>query len=59
MLDPALRTQIRDRLASFPVHRLAVGTQRHAAVAVAIAEEGTGAAMPASPHPTRGAMHRR
>ena len=45
MLDPALRTQIRDRLASFPVHRLAVGTHRHAAVAVVIAEEGTGAAL--------------
>lgn len=45
MLDPALRTQVRDRLASFQAHRLAVGTHRHAAVAVAIAEEGTGAAL--------------
>jgi mutator protein MutT len=45
MLDPALRTQIRDRLASFTVHRIGVGTRRHAAVAVAVAEEGTGAAL--------------
>lgn len=51
MLDPALRTQVRDRLASFPVHRLAVGTHRHAAVAVTIAEEGTGAALAGIPAP--------
>jgi mutator protein MutT len=43
LLDTTLRDQVRDRLAAFPVHRLAMGVQRAAAVALALVEEGHGA----------------
>ncbi|NPC58349.1 NUDIX hydrolase [Caenimonas soli] len=43
LLDAALRDQVRDRLAAFAVRRLPVGTQRAAAVALALVEEGDGA----------------
>ena len=49
LLDTTLRDQVRARLAAFPVHRLAVGTQRAAAVALALIEEGEGAASPGMP----------
>lgn len=46
VLDTTLREQVRDRLAAFAVRRLEVGTQRAAAVALALVEEGGGAAIP-------------
>jgi 8-oxo-dGTP pyrophosphatase MutT (NUDIX family) len=42
-LDADLRRTVADRLAAWPLHVLEVGVQRHAAVAVALVEEGTGA----------------
>ncbi|RYF33414.1 MAG: NUDIX domain-containing protein, partial [Comamonadaceae bacterium] len=47
-----LRDQVRDRLAAFPVRRLAVGTHRAAAVALALVEEGDGAALAGIPVPS-------
>ncbi|MBK0392298.1 NUDIX hydrolase [Ramlibacter algicola] len=44
-LDEALRGSIRERLAAWPLQRIAHGEHRHAAVAVALCEEGTGAAL--------------
>jgi 8-oxo-dGTP pyrophosphatase MutT (NUDIX family) len=44
--DDALRNEIRRRLGSFELHRAIPGAHRVAAVAVAIAEEGEGAAVP-------------
>jgi mutator protein MutT len=44
-LDDSLREGIRRRLASFELHRAIPGVHRVAAVAVAIAEEGEGAAI--------------
>lgn len=49
LLNPTLREQVRTRLAAFPVRRLAVGTQRAAAVALALIEEGEGATLPGMP----------
>ncbi len=49
LLDKILREQVRAHLAAFPVRRLAVGTQRAAAVALALIEEGEGAALPGMP----------
>jgi 8-oxo-dGTP pyrophosphatase MutT (NUDIX family) len=51
-LDARLRDQVRDRLAGLEVRRLAVGSQRAAAVALALVEEGDGAALPGVPAPT-------
>ena len=51
VLDTTLREQVRDRLAAFAVRRLEVGTQRAAAVALALVEEGGGAAVPGIPAP--------
>lgn len=51
LLDSALRDQVRDRLAALPVRRLAVGTQRAAAVALALVEEGGGAVLPGVAEP--------
>jgi 8-oxo-dGTP pyrophosphatase MutT (NUDIX family) len=45
-LDAALRETIRRRLEAWPVQRLAHGAHRHAAVAVALCEEGSGAQLP-------------
>jgi mutator protein MutT len=42
-LDADLRRLVADRLAAWPLHAIDVGVQRHAAVAVALVEEGTGA----------------
>lgn len=52
LLDATLRERVRDRLAAFPVRRLAVGTQRAAAVALALVEEGQGAALRGIPAPS-------
>src|SRR6476620_9234160 len=43
LLNATLRDQVRDHLAAFAVLRLPVGTQRAAAVALALIEEGDGA----------------
>lgn len=43
LLDQGLKDLVRDRLRAFPVHCSEPGPHRHAAVAVAIAEEGRGA----------------
>lgn len=51
VLDTTLREQVRDRLAAFAVRRLEVGTQRAAAVALALVEEGGGAAIAGIPAP--------
>lgn len=53
LLDAALREQVRERLAAFAVRRLAVGTQRAAAVAIALVEEGGGAELAGVPAPPR------
>lgn len=45
-LDSALRECTRERLAAFETHRIAKGAHRHAAVAVALVEEGLGAQWP-------------
>jgi mutator protein MutT len=50
-LDTPLRSRVRERLLAFPVQRLAVGTRRAAAVAVALIEEGHGAAISGVPTP--------
>jgi 8-oxo-dGTP pyrophosphatase MutT (NUDIX family) len=42
-LDATLRDLVQARLRAFDVRRVAVGEHRHAAVAVAVAEEGMGA----------------
>jgi mutator protein MutT len=49
LLDTTLREQVRAYLAAFPVRRLAVGTRRAAAVALALVEEGHGAELPGLP----------
>jgi mutator protein MutT len=46
LLDAGLRATIAGRLASWPVQALDLGEHRHAAVAVTLIEEGTGAALP-------------
>jgi 8-oxo-dGTP pyrophosphatase MutT (NUDIX family) len=45
-LDPALRETVRLHLEAWPVQSAAHGSHRHAAVAVALCEEGTGAQLP-------------
>ncbi len=52
LLDMTMRDQVRDRLLAFPVRRLAVGSRRAAAVALALVEEGHGAALPGMPAPS-------
>ncbi len=49
LLNTTLRDQVRAHLAAFPVRRLPLGTQRAAAVALALIEEGEGAALPGMP----------
>lgn len=51
-LDTTLRSRVRERLSAFPVRRIAVGTRRAAAVAVALIEEGHGAGIPGLPAPS-------
>lgn len=51
VLDTTLREQVQGRLAAFAVRRLAVGTQRAAAVALALVEEGDGARIAGLPVP--------
>ncbi len=51
LLDTTMRDEVRERLAGFPVRRLAVGTQRAAAVALALIEEGHGASVSGMPAP--------
>ena len=46
LLEDTFRERVRARLAGFPVRRLASGTRRAAAVALALVEEGAGAALP-------------
>ncbi|MGZ5181748.1 MAG: NUDIX hydrolase [Ramlibacter sp.] len=46
LLDTALREDVTRRLARWPVQRAVHGEHRHAAVAVALCEEGTGAQLP-------------
>lgn len=53
LLDESLRTQVRDRLAAFPVRRIPVGTHRPAAVALALIEEGGGADVAGIPAPAQ------
>lgn len=49
---PALRAALAQRLAAWPVQRLPLAAgQRHAAVALVVAEEGGGAAVPGVPVP--------
>src|SRR4051812_18637447 len=50
-LDAVLHASVRDHLAAWPVQRVAHGENRHAAVAVALCEEGTGAPLPGVPTP--------
>jgi 8-oxo-dGTP pyrophosphatase MutT (NUDIX family) len=50
-LNATLRDQVRQRLAAFSVRRIAVGTQRAAAVALALVEEGGGAGVAGIPAP--------
>ncbi|MGE4242284.1 NUDIX hydrolase [Ramlibacter sp.] len=45
-MDDALRDAMRQRLQAFEVHRAAHGANSHAAVALAVAEEGLGAGLP-------------
>ncbi len=45
LLDATLRDQVQSRLAAFEVRRVPVGTQRAAAVALALIDEGEGAAL--------------
>ena len=47
--DPALQAQIRSRLLAFELHSHGDHLQRSAAVAVAVTEEGFGAALPGMP----------
>ena len=46
LLDTALRETVTRHLAGWPVQRAEHGEHRHAAVAVALCEEGTGAQLP-------------
>jgi 8-oxo-dGTP pyrophosphatase MutT (NUDIX family) len=50
--DDSLKEQIRRRLAAFELHRAIPGAHRVAAVAVAIVEEGEGAALAGIPVPS-------
>jgi len=50
--DDSLKQQIRRRLAAFELHRAIPGAHRVAAVAVAIVEEGEGAALAGIPVPS-------
>jgi mutator protein MutT len=50
--DPALQSQIRERLLAFELHSHGEHLQRSAAVAVAVTEEGFGAALPGMPQHT-------
>jgi 8-oxo-dGTP pyrophosphatase MutT (NUDIX family) len=52
LLDTTLRDLVHHRLRTFPVRRLALGAQRAAAVALALVEEGHGAALPGMPAPS-------
>ncbi len=49
LLNSTMRDQVRAHLAAFSVRRLAVGARRAAAVALALIEEGEGAALPGMP----------
>ncbi|HEY8360043.1 MAG TPA: CoA pyrophosphatase [Ramlibacter sp.] len=51
VLDTSLRQQVQGRLAAFDVRRIEVGARRAAAVALALVEEGTGAALAGIPAP--------
>lgn len=51
LLDAHLRASVRHRLAEFAAQRAPHGPHRAAAVAIALAEEGTGAFVPGVPQP--------
>ena len=51
LLDQQLRLRIQDNLRAFQVHHTEAGQHRHAAVAVAVAQEGCGAQLADLPSP--------
>jgi 8-oxo-dGTP pyrophosphatase MutT (NUDIX family) len=51
LVDGQLRACLAQRLRGFPVRRMEVGEHRHAAVAVAVAQEGWGASIDGVPRP--------
>jgi mutator protein MutT len=57
LLDDALRTRIRQALAAFERLQPTVGTQRPAAVALTLVEEGAGAQLPFVPAPGGWSRH--